>query len=480
MHFVTFGSKAASGATQRWFEKRLEGDSDATSTSAQSCTKITWGEHSGRAGQLQPHRRLFQEDIQELQARNGADASCSQGQTTADTTSGHKTAVTASGANEQGIKDRSRDKQGRNEWSRADEWGCDESVKGQRAGAKRTVKGRPRMRQAVQDQRKQADEQLKTFMPARQGRDERANNQVKTFTLCQSMCQRGRILESCGRNTSDVGKVLKTSASLQSSWTGLGVDKICLASTEDEHLAFSRLGMTDTVTSSNLLDCTVARRNLRAKFRQHMTQCSKSWSCVYFYLYCDTNLFGGSSRFPPYATVCIFILFCVSWFVSPYYHVVIFNLENVPLDWAWQLREKWCGAPRADVSVSKCHETLYEGGWRRTQRRSHSGLSGKKTPSKGLWRVQTSVFWSNVSHVSPYTLNADNPCNTTALVSLRYTELIQRRAKQNDSRHSDLWNKLPTARAGEGSRGTYVGTDKFTTVECEEDESGEEGGQRVC
>jgi len=57
-----------------------------------------------------------------------ADASCSQRQMTADVMSGHKDVVRASRADEQGRNKRSRDRQGQNEWSRADEWGGSESA----------------------------------------------------------------------------------------------------------------------------------------------------------------------------------------------------------------------------------------------------------------------------------------------------------------------------------------------------------------
>jgi len=176
------------------------------------------------------------------------------------------------------------------------------------------------------------------------------------------------------------------------------------------------------------LDSAVARRSWRAKFPEHIwIQCSKLWICVYFHLYHHINILGGSSHFYP-ARHVDFVL-RVSWFVSRN------DLEfvgNSPLDWAWKKREKWCGAPCADalVSVSKYHETLYEGGSRRTLKGRHGRLSAKRTLSKSLQLFVNSVLSSHVAVYSRVSAECRQPvqCHRPCLISLHAQASARRRS----------------------------------------------------
>jgi len=89
------------------------------------------------------------------------------------------------------------------------------------------------------------------------------------------------------------------------------------------------------------------------------------------------NLLGGISRFTPYATVCMMILICA---FLDLYHVMIFESLGMLLTVMREMvRDTTC-----ECELRKCHRTLYEGGAAEDPPRSHGGLRGKRTPSKGL------------------------------------------------------------------------------------------------
>ena len=76
--------------------------------------------------------------------------------------------------------------------------------------------------------------------------------------------------------------------------------------------------------------------------------------------------------------------------------------------------------PRTHTST--CHKTLYdEGSWRNI-RGSLGGLSGKRTPSKGLWHVTCfSLIFPMLCRALPYPMIADNPHSITVFASLLYS-----------------------------------------------------------
>jgi len=69
-----------------------------------------------------------------------------------------------------------------------------------------------------------------------------------------------------------------------------------------------------------------------------------------------------------------------------------------------------------------CHKTLYDEGSWRNLRGSLGGLSGKRTPPKGLWHVTCfSLIFPTLCRALPYPMIADNPYSTAVFASLLYS-----------------------------------------------------------
>jgi len=125
--------------------------------------------------------------------------------------------------------------------------------------------------------------------------------------------------------------------------TGLGVDTTCLSSTvytEDEHLAYSRLDMTDTVTSSNF---EVAQSHKGVGGQKFLNICVHNalnceFECICLFVSWYEWFRGEFLIYFVRAGVYFDFVLCVFWFV---WRRDFQFVGNAPLDCAWQLCEKW-------------------------------------------------------------------------------------------------------------------------------------------
>jgi len=75
--------------------------------------------------------------------------------------------------------------------------------------------------------------------------------------------------------------------------------------------------------------------------------------------------------------------------------------------------------PLQNVTITcKCHETLYGGG---DPQRSHGGIWGKRTPSKGLWQIINLSFdMPMLMMITPPILDDNPPQHNSAFAPFHY------------------------------------------------------------
>jgi len=129
---------------------------------------------------------------------------------------------------------------------------------------------------------------------------------------------------------------------------------------------------------------------------------------------------------------CNYVL-CVSWFVS---HSDFLLVENTTFDRVWQLCGTGCAAPCANVSVRKCHETVWHCTDSHCKRTSSSSRVDEKRAES--WNK---VFWIQcviVGFVVP--VLAGNPLAYSCLCPISLQLLLLSHYQKPRSQWGGWWD----------------------------------------